>query len=1010
MNDGFYTCVNRYGNNILYRGYDGTGTSVARKIKFSPTLYLQTNKPTGYHSVDGTPVEPREFDTMRDAKDFIAMYKDVDNFKVYGNTNYTTQYIHDKFPNTIDSFSRERVNIGTIDIEVYSKDGFPFPEDAKYPVISIALKLSKDNTYYVWGTQDYDTSEFDIKDSAIVYTKCDDEIKLLLNFLDFWHSPNNTPDIVTGWNTRLFDIPYLVNRITRVMGEDMSKKLSPWEIVNYRQIAIKGKKLDAYELYGIQQLDYYDLFQKFGVLTYGPQESYKLDHIAYVVLGENKLSYDEVSSLHELYETNFQKFISYNIKDVELVDRLEEQLGCITLAMTMAYRGGVNYTDVFGTTGIWESIIYRDLASRNIVIPPAKDNFKAPYPGGYVKDPQVGIHEWICSFDLNSLYPNIIVQWNMSPETISDHYGRGQFDVDTCLNGRMSEQDPTYATAVNGVQFRKDKQGFIPDIIVKYYNERKAIKKRMIKLKQELETVDSSDKQRRLILEHEIINLDTQQMSVKLLLNSLYGAMGNAYFRYFDLRIAEAITVTGQMVIQWAERAVNAKMNSLLKTKAIDYTVAIDTDSVVGSTIINVNGKSISISDYFDSCTGNIIKEDHYNEDYVKITPPDLTPSISSSGVLEYKPVKYVMAHKVKKTLFKITNSNGESVTVTEDHSIIVQDKTSLVISDIKPTNLNPKIHNIINLVGSNIEPIIEFSDNFVVECLGVCEEWVYDIEVEDNHNFFGNNICVHNSLYVNFGPLVNKFNPKSPVDFLDKVCEETFGQALEVSYAELFDRFNCYEARMEMKRESIADRGIWTAKKRYILNVHDNEGVRYAVPELKIMGIEAIKSSTPSVCRDALKQLFKVIISGSEANTQKAISSFKDYFCSLPPEQVSFPRGVSDVDKWTDKNTIFKSGCPIHVRGAITYNNAVLSAGLDKRNDLIRNGDKVKFCYLKMPNTVRQNVISYIGYLPPELKLHKYIDYETQFEKAFLKPILPILDAVGWRHENSVSLEDFFS
>jgi DNA polymerase elongation subunit (family B) len=332
-------------------------------------------------------------------------------------------------------------------------------------------------------------------------------------------------------------------------------------------------------------------------------------------------------------------------------------------------------------------------------------------------------------------------------------------------------------------------------------------------------------------------------MSVKLLLNSLYGAMGNAYFRYFDLRIAEAITLTGQMVIQWAERAVNAKMNSLLKTKAIDYTVAIDTDS-----------------------------------------------------------------------------------------------------------------------------------------------------------------------LYVNFGPLVNKFNPKSPVDFLDKVCEETFGQALEVSYAELFDRFNCYEARMEMKRESIADRGIWTAKKRYILNVHDNEGVRYAVPELKIMGIEAIKSSTPSVCRDALKQLFKVIISGSEANTQKAISSFKEYFCSLPPEQVSFPRGVSDVDKWTDKNTIFKSGCPIHVRGAITYNNAVLSAGLNKRNDLIRNGDKVKFCYLKLPNTVRQNVISYIGYLPPELKLHKYIDYETQFEKAFLKPILPILDAVGWRHENSVSLEDFFS
>ena len=335
---------------------------------------------------------------------------------------------------------------------------------------------------------------------------------------------------------------------------------------------------------------------------------------------------------------------------------------------------------------------------------------------------------------------------------------------------------------------------------------------------------------------------ENQQMAIKILLNSLYGALGNVYFRYFDLRVAEGITLTGQLAIRWAERAVNQKMNKILKTKDVDYVIAIDTDS-----------------------------------------------------------------------------------------------------------------------------------------------------------------------LYVNFGPMIDKFNPNNPVDFLNTVCSETFEQVLSDAYQELFDRFSCYSNRMEMKRESIADRGIWTAKKRYILNVHDNEGVRYADPKLKIMGIEAIKSSTPSACREALKELFKVIISGSETKTQKAIQSFKQYFTSLPPEEVSFPRGVSDIDKWKDNRTVYKKGTPIHVRGALMYNSAVKGNSLDKRYQLIKSGDKVKFCYLKMPNSIRENVISFPDYLPPELQLHKYIDYDVQFEKTFLDPIIPILDAVGWKSEESVSLEDFF-
>jgi len=220
----------------------------------------------------------------------------------------------------------------------------------------------------------------------------------------------------------------------------------------------------------------------------------------------------------------------------------------------------------------------------------------------------------------------------------------------------------------------------------------------------------------------------------------------------------------------------------------------------------------------------------------------------------------------------------------------------------------------------------------------------------------------------------------------------------------------NCFTNRMEMSREVIADRGIWTAKKRYILNVHDNEGVRYTEPKLKIMGIEAIKSSTPESVRDGLKQLFKVIINNTEKDTQKAIEHFRTYFDNLSPEDVSAPRGISDIDKWKGTGgNIYEKGTPIHVRGALLYNHYIKDRGIDKRYREVKAGDKVKFCYLKTPNPIRENIIAFPDYLPPELQLHKYIDYDTQFQKTFLAPIEPIFEAVGWSTEDRQTLEDFF-
>ena len=831
----FYTCVNRYGNNMLYRGYDDQGKAVKARLPFEPTMYLVSQKATGeWKTLQGQPVEPIKLDSMSEASDFVKKYKDIDNFQVHGNSNFTAQFLNHKHPGKID-YDSKLINVGNIDIEVQSDDGFPEPDQAKYPVTAICYKSSQLNAYYVWGTGDYDVSktELELDGAEVLYVKCAGETDLMLKFLNYWM--HNCPDIITGWNIRLFDIPYLIKRTENILGKETVKKFSPFGITKYRQIAIKGRDMDAYEIYGVQQVDYYDLFTKFG-FTYGTQASYSLDHIASTVLGEKKLSYAEHGSLFGLYKSNHQKFIDYNIKDVQLVDKIDKQTGLMDLALVIAYKGGVNYADTFGTTGIWDSIIYRYLSDRNIAVPPSVAKRKDSYPGGYVKEPRVGMTEWVTSFDLNSLYPNLIVQYNMSPETLLN--GGGDFTVggvDHYLNNELTEDARAMdvAVAANGSMYRKDKRGILPDIIIGLYNERKVVKTDMLKLKQDYEKDKTAD------LDREINRLDNTQQAVKILLNSLYGALGNNYFRYFDLRIAEGITLSGQLSIKWAEKAMNEFLNKMLKTDD-DYVIAMDTDS-----------------------------------------------------------------------------------------------------------------------------------------------------------------------LYVDMSPLVKAVNPKDPVSFIDKACEEKIVPILAKSYDAMFERMNAYDSRMVMAREAIADKGIWTAKKRYILNVFNNEGVQYAEPKLKIMGIEAVKSSTPQIVRDKFKKAYSLMLNSTEADLQKFVADFYEEFKSLPPEDVSFPRGVSDIVKWRDQHTIYKKGTPIHVRGALLYNKQVEKLNLSIEG--IKNGTKVKFCYLKMPNPLMENVISFNPFLPKEFGIHEHIDYEMQFNKTFKDPLKLVSDAINWELEHINSLEDFF-
>jgi DNA polymerase elongation subunit (family B) len=808
----------------LYRGYDN-GKPISEKVAFKPTLFVPSKKKTNTLTIFGECVEPVYFESISKAKDYCKTYEDVANFSVHGMRQFAYQYIAEEYPNEIE-YDLKKMRTWVIDIECKSEDGFPDIDTANEAILLIAIRDHNSGQTVVFGTKSYNEKNND----KFVYKQFKDEYSMLKAFVTFWNK--NFPDNVTGWNIEGFDIPYLINRIRRILGDEFVNKLSPWGIVNSREIFVMMKSKTVWDIIGVNIIDYLDLYQKF---TYNKRESYSLQYISTYELGEAK--HQLGGTFKDSYTNHWDDFVRYNARDAELVSMIDKKLNFLEILVTVAFLAKCQFKDVFGPVRVWDVLIFNHLRNKNIVIPDKKNNKAGEFEGAWVKDPLIGMFGWVVGFDFTSLYPNILMQWNMSPDTLYGIYP--EMDVDSFIEGNNFPDDliqKNLTIAANGAMFKRDKMGIVPEVVQSILDSRKLTKKKML----ELERLND------LIYDDQIASLDAKQMAFKILANALYGALSNPGFRYYDLRIAEAVTKTGQASDRHIVLTINKFMNEVMRTENEDYIIAGDTDSV-----------------------------------------------------------------------------------------------------------------------------------------------------------------------YLNIDPLVKQyFKPNQSLDYyikaIDKICEEKIQPEINASVKLLFDRSNGYKMTMSMKREAIASKAIWTAKKRYAMMVHDSEGVRYEPYYLKVMGLDLVKSSTPSFARDKLLQCLKVIFEQDQRALYDFVGKTYDEFIKTPVEEISFPRSANDIDKYADSRTIFGKKCPIHVRGALLMNHAMKA---NKDFTPIKKGDKVKFVYLRLPNPIRNDVISFPSHdtLPASLGLHKYIDYDKQWETAFMSPLKGITDAIKWKVRDEASLEDFF-
>ena len=830
----FYTACALKGNKVLVRGYRN-GERFTDSVAFKPSMYIRSEKESKYRTLNGVKVKRMVFDTLYDCREFLDQYRQLEDCPIYGNTDFVTQYLMETYPSEVE-YDLSKIKIAYIDLECETENGFPDLDAPNERVNLMSIRICG-------VTHVISFTPVSLPDCKVHMVS--NEKELLKKTFEILSKEDI--DIITGWNVKLFDIPYILGRALLYFEEKEIQSWLPFGLMKMRETDIGGKIYKLYEFPGYTILDYMDLYKKFSGTS---QESYALNHIAKVELDAQKLDYSEYGSMREFYRKNFQKFAEYNVQDAILVERLDDKLKLIDLAVSIAYEAKITFDTVFFATRIWETICCDYLAHKNI-IPPLKKSYAKDeqFVGAYVKDVTPGLYKNVVSFDATSLYPSIIMQWNISPETCFKK--DSSLNADDFLRSHRKEipelieeaNSMKCCLACNGSYFTTQIEGFIPILIERTFNQRKEAKNKMIELEKEYEKTKNKD------LLPRIAALKIRQSVKKILANSLYGCLGNPAFVYSSPELATAVTVTGQVIIRKAEMAMNSYIQHLTKDDK-DYVIAVDTDSV-----------------------------------------------------------------------------------------------------------------------------------------------------------------------YLNLDAVVQKISEKTTIknvtQFINDICEQKIQPEFKKEMELLSATLGCPENKIFFKREAIASAGMFIAKKRYALLVQDLEGVRFTEPKLKIMGLETARSSTPSVVRSKLKDSIKIILTKTPEELSKYVDEFYDKFMQLPIEDIASPRGVKGIAKYKDATDIYKSGTPIATKAALLHNAYLKKTNLTKEVPEIKENDKIKFVFVKVPNPYgmggRDAVIGFIGKPPEKFQLEKYIDRKKQFDKTFGEPLDNILQAIGWSINQQVTLESFF-
>jgi len=838
------------GNFILHRGYNN-GVRFSERVPYKPYLYVP-NANGEYRTLKGNkPLAKIIFDSIGDARDFTEKYEGVSNFEWHGMDRWIYPFLYDRYGDGV-QFDPQFLRVAFLDIEVDSEGGFPNIKAANKFINAITLSDGK--KYIVWGLKDYDTTtkHEDMPQEVwdnLEYRCMPTESHLLTDFLRTWRDWDF--DAVTGWNTEGFDVPYIWKRIAQLFGEEEANKLSPYNSTKKRTFFDKmGRENETVDLHGIASLDYQQLYLKFKLQK---QESYSLKAITSAELKVTKLDYEGqgYESLDDLYQRNHQMFMDYNVIDVARVVQLDKKMGYLNQVYAIAYDAKINLEDSITSVLLWDVIIHNKLAGRKVAVPAQKRNHKdEQIAGAYVKDPRPGVYDWGLSFDLDSLYPHLIMQFNISPETLVMKVPGINPDVILADGFNLKDYcDEDYAMAGNGALFRKDIKGIFTELMQEYYDDRKKYKNMMLdyERQREAEKLGANDPAKIAELTSLIIRYNNLQGAKKVGLNSAYGALSNEWFRYYNDDLAEAITLSGQVVIQWSGRNLNTWVNKVLKNDVEkDYVIASDTDSLL-----------LTFNDFVLAAFGGTLPDDE-----IKI------------------------------------------------------------------------------------------------------------------------------------------------VDFLDKVANDKINPLLDQFYQNLAVRTNAYQQKMRMKREKIFSRGLWTGAKRYIMFVWDNEGVRYSTPKFVMVGIEAVRSSTPTACRGWITEGAKVVLSLDQEKLYSYMEETRAKFDEAPYSDIAMNSSFNNKKNYV----LGDKSIPIAVASGLNYNRLLVERGLENTKQRVNNGDRIKFSRLKMPNPTREGWFGVpVDSSSDLLGLEKYVDRESLWKTGFLSPMETLAASASLQTERRATLDSFF-